>query len=214
MGLKWKIAQQAEIRWWKNYLKGKDPLTYLTWKRNYWANFLKQINFHPASEAVCLDAGSGPAGIFIILDQSDVDAVDPLLDAYEKELNIFSKEKYSNVSFQTKGLEQIDANQKYDVIFCLNAINHVENIELAYDKLKKALKPKGTLVLSIDSHNYQFFKHLFRLFPGDILHPHQYDLKEYQSELTTRGFQIINSELIKKEFFFNYFAIVAKLENG
>lgn len=72
------------------------------------------------------------------------------------------------------------------------------------------VKPGGTLVVSIDAHNYSGFKKLFRLIPGDILHPHQFDLKEYQNMLASRGVEIEKSVLYKKEFFFSYYILVGR----
>ena len=66
------------------------------------------------------------------------------------------------------------------------------------EKLKEVYADSGTLVLSIDAHNFSFFKHLFRLMPGDILHPHQYDLTEYKTFLEKQGFEILKTELLKQ----------------
>ena len=41
---RWQVAQFFEIRWWKNYLKGKDVESYLKWKKSYWKDFLSKIN--------------------------------------------------------------------------------------------------------------------------------------------------------------------------
>ena len=38
--------------------------------------------------------------------------------------------------------------------------------------------------------NFQLLKYIFRLLPGDILHPHQFDLEEYKGMLKKAGFQI------------------------
>ena len=42
MNLRWKVAQAAEIRWWKLYLRRKDPQEYLRRKAAYWRRVLKQ----------------------------------------------------------------------------------------------------------------------------------------------------------------------------
>jgi 2-polyprenyl-6-hydroxyphenyl methylase/3-demethylubiquinone-9 3-methyltransferase len=78
----------------------------------------------------------------------------------------------------------------------------------SFDKIVDLTKANGRLVVSIDAHNYGFFKHLFRTLPGDILHPHQYDLAEYEAMLTRRGCHIARTVLMKKEFFFNYYVLV------
>ena len=209
MNLRWKIAQAAEIRWWQNYLNKKPKADYLTWKKDYWQKLLDkcELDFSSKKEKV-LDAGCGPAGMFMALPHQDVDAMDPLLDDYETKLEHFSKKDYPNVRFFNSPLETFSPSEKYDTVFCLNAINHVSDLDLCFDQLISFTKEGGTLVVSIDAHNYSFFKNIFRVLPGDILHPHQYDLKEYQQMMLDRGCTIEKTILYNEEFFFNYFILV------
>ncbi len=194
--MKWKFAQALEIRWWKQYLSQKPVDQYLHDKKSYWRRVLKECDLKSAQvQGEVLDAGCGPAGIFTIFDQQNVTAIDPLLETYNKELSHFKKGWYPNVNFQTLALEEMDFREMFDYVFCLNAINHVHDIELAPDKLVAAAKKGSTLVLSIDAHNYNMLKWLFRLIPGDVLHPHQYDLKEYRSMLSKRGCTITHEYL-------------------
>ncbi|MEO6151222.1 MAG: hypothetical protein ABIP28_13720, partial [Mucilaginibacter sp.] len=97
--LRWRVAQLFEARWWKKYLAHKDVTTYLKWKRGYWQNVLerigKNLNMQPGQHI--LDAGCGPAGIFIILDEYKVTAVDPLLDTYSATLPHFKPGMYPYV---------------------------------------------------------------------------------------------------------------------
>ncbi len=210
MRLRWKIAQAAEIRWWKSYLKKKPKANYLEWKRNYWQNLLDECGVEIKEGDRVLDIGCGPAGIFLLLDKNPVDAVDPLLDKYEEELEHFDKKEYPNVNFVNAPMEEFDIKQPYDVVFCLNAINHVSDLEKSFDVLSACVRRGGTVICSIDAHNHSFFKHLFRLLPGDILHPHQYDLEEYQEMLTSRGVSIDKSLLKDEQFFFDYYVLVGK----
>jgi 2-polyprenyl-3-methyl-5-hydroxy-6-metoxy-1,4-benzoquinol methylase len=210
MKLRWKIAQAAEIRWWQNYLKQKPKADYLVWKKEYWSSLFKETGVALNDNDRILDAGCGPAGIFMIFDDNQVDAVDPLLKQYEEKLKHFSPKDYPNVKFIDSPLEKFTLSQPYDTVWCLNAINHVADLDLCFDILAAAVRRGGTLVCSIDAHNHSFFKHIFRLLPGDILHPHQYDLEEYQKMLTDRGFKIEKSLLKDKQFFFNYYVLVAK----
>lgn len=205
--LKWRLAQKLEINWWKRYLKTKSPEEYLAWKRNYWKDFLVKMDLKVAKNATVLDAGCGPAGIFIGFPKNPVTALDPLLDQYES-LPHFQPKEYPNVNFISEPLESAQI-PKFDYVFCLNAINHVSDLSASMDKIADAVTEGGTLILSIDAHNFQFLKHIFRLLPGDALHPHQYDLAEYEQMVTSRGFEIINSVLVKKEFIFDYWSLVA-----
>ena len=208
MALRWNIAQAAEIRWWKSYLKDKPVEEYLDWKTEYWRKLLLELNLKLTDPKSILDAGCGPAGIFTILNDHIVTAIDPLLNKYQ-DLAHFDPSMYPWTRFQQQSLEELDVEHVYDVVFCLNAINHVSDISTSMNNLVRAIKPGGVLILSIDSHNYRFWKTVFRTLPGDILHPHQYDLKEYQEMVQTRGLEITASVSLKKEYLFTYHVITA-----
>jgi len=210
--IRWRLAQKLELQWWKRYLRDKDPSDYLEWKRNYWLDLLQklepELSLNPNQKV--MDAGCGPAGIFIALPDLKVCASDPLLDAYDQNISHFKREDYSEVEFRKEGLEELKDSEMFDKVFCLNVINHVRNIEVAMDNLWRAVRPGGNLVLSIDAHNKPLFKSLFRLLPGDLLHPQQYDLSEYESMITSRGGKIEKKVLMKEEFFFDYWVLVGR----
>jgi len=183
MSLRWQIAQWFELQWWKRYLSGKDKEKYYSWKKQYWNDLLEKIaDVLPYKDLGSVaDLGCGPAGIFIAFEDKKVVAADPLLDTYAEALPFFDKEDFPYTTFINQKLEDFQPDEKFDVVFCMNAINHVADINLAYDRLVNATKQGGYTVVSIDAHNHSFFKKLFRLIPGDILHPHQYDLDEYST---------------------------------
>ncbi|MCZ2392649.1 MAG: class I SAM-dependent methyltransferase [Chitinophagales bacterium] len=211
--LRWRIAQYLEIKWWENYLSNQNPSSYLEWKIKYWKQLISELTALQIPEnAKILDAGCGPAGIFIALEQYDVNAIDPLLEKY-KSLPHYQPERYKNVNFQAQTIEGMDKHPSYDVVFCLNAINHVSDIELAYDKLCHTVKENGYLVVSIDAHNSNFLKKIFKTIPGDVLHPHQYNLQEYENFLISRGFKMQQSLLKEKGKIFNYYVQVAQKIN-
>jgi 2-polyprenyl-6-hydroxyphenyl methylase/3-demethylubiquinone-9 3-methyltransferase len=86
----------------------------------------------------------------------------------------------------------------------------VSDIVYSIKKLAMLTKENGILIIGADAHNYAFFNFLFRLVPGDILHPHQYNLLEYELMLKNSGFEIKKQQMIKKDFFFSYWVIVAE----
>ncbi|MEZ5003851.1 MAG: class I SAM-dependent methyltransferase [Chitinophagales bacterium] len=209
---KWRMAQKLELKWWQNYLGKKDVQTYLEWKRQYWLDFLSALQDTvqiPSSDSV-LDAGCGPAGVFTVIDAQNVVAVDPLLEAYEQNLDHFSRAMYPQVQFETSSIEMYRPAIPFDIVFCLNAINHVADIELAFDKLFDWLKPQGQLIVSIDSHNYKFLKTIFRWIPGDALHPHQYDLEDYRKFITDRNGEILQEVNSKPGNIFDYWVLVVR----
>lgn len=215
MTWRWRIAQFFELWWWKNYLHKKNASEYAAWKKSYWNNLLAPhlSLLHLSPDTSIADFGCGPAGVFMLFDTQKVCAIDPLLEQYDAELSHFKKKQFPNVQFVESSIEDFVSEEKYDIVFCMNAINHVHNIEKCYDVLYHYLKTTGTLVMTVDAHNHSFFKHLFRLIPGDILHPHQYSLQEYTLFLTKRKLSVVKTVLIKNEFFFNHYLIIAK-HNG
>jgi len=208
--LRWKVAQAAEIRWWQNYLRKKPKTDYLKWKLSYWNDLIQATGGAPNAGSKVLDAGCGPAGMFMALDNCQVDAIDPLLDTYEEKLDHFNKKDYPYVNFFHTPLEIFLPNTTYEYIYCLNAINHVADLNLCFDRLVDLLKPGGKLIVSIDAHNYSIFKKIFNLIPGDVLHPHQYDLKEYKGMITSRNCVVEDDILYKEEFLFNYYVLVTR----
>jgi 2-polyprenyl-6-hydroxyphenyl methylase/3-demethylubiquinone-9 3-methyltransferase len=210
-GLRWKIAQGIEVLWWRNYLRKKDPVEYAAWKRAYWADYFKRLepslSLNPGDRI--LDAGCGPAGIFMALEGRTLDAVDPLLASYES-LPHFNRARHSHVRFFNETLETFAEEAPYDVVFCMNAVNHMENLAAAYDRLAALTRPGGTLVLTVDAHNYAPIKRFARVVPADILHPHQYDAVEYAAMLTARGFTVVDSQVVEREFVFSRVLQVAR----
>lgn len=211
MDWKWKLAQKLEFIWWQRYLRDKETADYLESKKRYWLGLLeKTASLFPlrGNERI-LDAGCGPAGIFLALEGNQVEAIDSLLDKYEQ-LPHFQPHNVPWTAFRKLPMEELEETAKYDVIFCMNAINHVRNLPLCYDKLVAALKPGGYLVISTDAHRSGFLKKLFQLLPGDMLHPIQLDIREYELFLTERKMHILKSFLNKRQPIFDYYITVAQ----
>ena len=209
MAFRWQLAQFFEIRWWRRYLRNKDHGVYTAWKKAYWRDFLAKTGLEVPLNARVLDAGCGPAGIFMMFNKQQVDALDPLLGLYERQLPHFRRSDYPNVRFFESRLEAFETKTIYDLVFCVNAINHVADLDLCLDRLVALVAPGGKIVMSVDAHNYPCLKRLFRFFPADILHPHQYGLKEYEALLVERGCKIERVLSLKKELIFTYYLLVA-----
>jgi len=212
--VKWKVAQKLEIRWWRRYLKKKDITEYLEWKRAYWRRFLKPLgtSVDLSGSLRILDAGCGPAGIFTILEGHEVTAIDPLLGHYESDLSHFNKSDYPAIRFIETPLELYRPTALFQLVFCLNAINHVSDLHTAMQVLFDCLDSKGKLVMSIDCHRYPFLRSLFRLIPGDALHPHQDNIDDYRKMIHDFGGRIILEHKEKPGRIFDYYVLV--IEKG
>lgn len=206
--VRWKIAQFFEKRWWKNYLKKKDSAEYIEWKKNYWEELIQKCGFEKKNlEAPILDIGCGPAGIFTIFEGEKVTAIDPLLSEYEEE-HLFKKADYRSVHFESVSFEDFQTTQKFRTVFCLNAINHFEDLEFSFKKLAEVADEDAVIFLSIDAHNHKILKRLFTFMQFDILHPHQYTLEDYEKYVTDLGMDIKSSHRFEKRMIFDYWMLV------
>ncbi len=207
--LRWKIAQYFEKKWWRWYLKPKDKNEYLTWKKDYWNQFIIDNNIKLKPNSLILDAGSGPAGIFIVLQNHTVTALDPLMDTYMAEGHL-DITKFEKISFEQGTIEKWNSNIQFDFIFCINAINHVADLDTALLQLNKWLKPEGLLFISTDLHKKKFLKKIFQLIPGDILHPHQFDYHDYQMKFAKANWKNIGEKRLNSESIFEYWLFTLK----
>jgi 2-polyprenyl-6-hydroxyphenyl methylase/3-demethylubiquinone-9 3-methyltransferase len=208
--LRWRIAQWLEIRWWRNYLRTQEVERYAEQKTNYWQRILDTLDIRLPPKQQVLDAGCGPAGVFMLLNNQQVDAMDPLLEQYADQLEHFKIADYPWVNFHSSSLESYPKTKSYDYTFCLNAINHVSDWKAGMDRLAALTKPNGTLVLGVDVHRYSFLKKIFRTLPGDVLHPHQHDREDYRQALQHRGWQIEKEHTWKEGFIFDYWLVVCR----
>lgn len=212
--LRWRLAQRLESYWWRRYLRNKRPEDYLTDKVAYWQRSLVELGWTPEKGRSVLDAGCGPAGIFIALHETErVTALDPLLDRYEAELEIFDRADYPQVTFLHQPLEKAIPGQPYEAIYCFNAINHVANWGLALDTLTAAAAPGCKMILTSDVHRHAWLKPIFRALPGDLLHPQQHNAEAYRVALLARGWIIEKETLLRREAIFDYVGWVVTLKD-
>lgn len=211
VNLKWKLAQKLEYQWWIQYLKKKNPSEYLDKKIQYWNKILGAIEDVVAIQPTdtILDAGCGPAGIFIALHNNKVEAIDPLLSKYVN-LPVFKPSNFEWTNFRNIPIESLEDKEKYDVVFCLNAINHVNDINLCCKNLVDSLKPNGFLIMSTDAHRHPILKKIFQLLPGDMLHPIQLDINEYTAFFEKNQMQLVKKILYKRESIFDYYILIAQ----
>ncbi|MEM9931610.1 MAG: methyltransferase domain-containing protein [Bacteroidota bacterium] len=212
--IRWRVAQFLERRWWRRYLHGKSPEEYLNNKRMYWQRTLDQLDWELVPGRRVLDAGCGPAGVFMLLHEVEkVTALDPLLASYEKDLPIFHQADYPAVQFIIQPLEQrLVSPSSFEAIYCFNAINHVDDWGRALDVLTSYARPGTRLVLTSDVHRHNWLLPIFRALPGDALHPQQHNAAAYRAALQARGWRIEWEEVLREEAIFLYTAWVAVKE--
>lgn len=207
---KWNLAQFLEKNWWFYYLKSKDLQEYLIRKKTYWFFFLNQIHIHPPKEASIIDLGCGPAGIFTIFgEHTKITGVDPLLDFYKSKFKSIL-DMYANVEFVKSTIELYTPKQTYEFVFCLNAINHVKDIDRCMYQFKSCGNKSSVFIISSDIHRHSFAKGFLKLIPIDMLHPKQMDNDEFEQLIIRHGFEIVEKKIMSKKFLFNYEVYILK----
>ena len=211
---KWKLAQALEWRWWQYYLAKRPKQEYLNKKRAYWDWMLQEAAVEHRPGDRLLDAGCGPAGLFILPLPASVDALDPLLELYQSTLAHFDPKDYPLVRFITQPLEAFLPPEPYDKIGCFNAINHVKYLETSVKRLADALKNGGVLIISVDVHKHRWLKKIFQYLPGGVLHPHQYDAADYCALFLQQELTLLRRKTLKKGLIFDYDLMVFEKKRG
>lgn len=187
MALNWKTAQVNEKKFWEDiYIKNKNDEVYEKTKSDGWKSFAEEILKRNKIELVDLhnkkivDLGCGPAGMARGLDllikkkkinNSNIIAIDPLMDFFKKEIKILKENK--NLKLLSNQGESINLqDNSVDIIFCTNVLDHCENPNLVIDECFRILKPGGILLPSTHViYNYlDFVSSYIKYF--DQNHPH------------------------------------------
>ncbi|MBU4501896.1 MAG: class I SAM-dependent methyltransferase [Nanoarchaeota archaeon] len=118
-----------------------------------------------------LEVGCGYVPFVSILTKGNLYALDP-----------FSIPKVpGNFRFEKTGVEDYKADAKFDLLFSLNVIDHVKNMNEAIRKISDLTMDKGYLILSLCTYNDNlsklFFRYTNRWF--DKPHPYHFDKEDF-----------------------------------
>lgn len=130
---KWLKAQNGELDCWINVKNKILTSDYLEAKKRYYNELLSIIkNFIKKSRSF-LDIGCGPSGIFISLLNKDFRRVgiDSLMNDYLKNFPYLSQ---LGVNWINNSFEGEYFTEKFDTIFILNALDHMQNPEQVIKK--------------------------------------------------------------------------------
>ncbi len=111
-----------------------------------------------------LDAGSGPGVITFMLAGKYSDARVTGVDMLEEEINasraIAERAGITNASFETADITALPFQNRFDLIVCVDILEHIEDDEQTLVRLREALKPEGTLLLHLPAlyRRYPVFK--------------------------------------------------------
>lgn len=103
----------------------------------------------------------------------------------------------------------------FDIIFCLDVLEHFENLEQPISEIKRILKPNGLLVVSLPTESW-FYK-LGRFFSkgtisekkGPCSSPHFSNAKTIENFLCSNRLEIVKKKLLPQIPFLSLFHIVS-----
>jgi SAM-dependent methyltransferase len=187
--------------------EGHDNLEIVSKSNNFNKWMYEEI--FPGLKGDILEVGSGQ-GLFskwIIRDfpKSKI-TLSEISPSYLKKLK--SEFDLNNVSIckldlnKKKDFEEI-GYEKFDSIFALNVLEHIENDEFAFKQLFKMLKPNGNLIILVPCHKF-----LYNVIDKSIGHWRRYTKNELKVKLDNASFKT------EKIFGFNALGIIGWYLNG
>ena len=151
----------------------------------------------PAAPQI-LDAGCGEGSYSLWLSQRYPDGMVTAADTHQQTLDdvnvLAAQAGRTNIKITTLDLEHLDAVSEYDLIICVDVMEHIENHQRVMANLHRALRPGGHLVLHVPQPQQRFLFVRRTFGPG---HPHVregYTPVELERLLRGQGFAVVASE--------------------
>ncbi len=170
---RWLISQKKRAECWHGEAILDRELERI---RRFYIPWLEDYIGKLSDTASILDTGCGPVCAARFIDQGEKTYLDPLLDHFRRVYpGKLPKGKY--LAMTAENIPAPDAS--FDLILCINALDHMMNPELALHEMERLLKPDGVLVLSLVIYPPLLVRvryMLERFFPAfrDEAHPYFY----------------------------------------
>lgn len=142
-----------------------------------------------------LDAGSGP-GVFAFelarrFKGAMVTGIDIEKNAVDVSNQIAEKLDLKNICFKKSSIENISIKNRYDLIICIDILEHIKDDDKAIQNLYSALSEKGTLLLHVPAKHrrYPVWKKTVNFNVPTHIRP-GYSFGDIQSKVIKCGFVI------------------------
>lgn len=185
---RWQIAQSKEGTFWeRDGVLGNEMQRVLTRYRPV----IERISRGIAPDSRILDVGSGPTCPAQLFASGRKTYLDPLMDSYLKTHagELPEGEKISGTAENIPG-----PDESFDVVLCVNALDHMIHPDKALAEMHRVLKNNGTFLLGLFLHPpfiaaaRMFIERRLPVFSEDA-HPYSFTLKSIQ-ELLSASFYI------------------------
>jgi len=191
---RWLVSQKKLVEYWHGETILEQELERV---RHFYAPLMETYAGNLSDTSSILDIGCGPVCAARFLEQGEHIYLDPLLDdfrrAYPGKLP-----KGKHLAMAAEGIPEPDAS--FDLILCIDALDHVMNPEMALHEMQRLLKPDGTLILGLPVFPALFVRFRYTLecfFPlfRNEAHPYSYTYLGIRNTLS-RHFDFIEERQI------------------
>ena len=162
--MNWEQYQQNEIKFWQDIYATENPKGYKPWTEKDCVEFSNktfqrfEVSPEEFSDRTIADVGCGPWGIVTgsskFLDENTdsknhlVIGIDPLIDFYLDTVKLLP-DKENVKLIKSKGEDIPLEDESVDVIFSLNALDHVENYEVVLKEINRILKQNDVFYFAV-----------------------------------------------------------------
>jgi ubiquinone/menaquinone biosynthesis C-methylase UbiE len=188
------------------------------------------------SHAQILDAGcdTGRDAIYLAAKypNSQIIGIDISTQAINEARERLSRTKLINVIFQTLNLLDINYSEQFNVIYSIEVLEHIDDVEKCLTNFHKALKSDGKLIIHVPSpdqqrHFRRFKKNVYpdHVYPGfkadeliEILQNHSFDILDVRytsgwfGSLAWEIFEIVRPNGLLKRILFPIILIFAVVD--
>lgn len=187
---RWEKAQREESECWSNNASKVNSDSYLEKKKEYWKRLLSRLlDVSSLKDKEVLDYGCGPSGLVIYLQDANLTCLDPLMDKYLEQFQYLHNYKAKFINGQ---IETFSPENKFDVIFGFNSLDHVADMHVALERLQGILINEGKMYITLNCHTSNVLQKILSTFSRllDPPHPHQHTVKQYKHIMEQAGFTV------------------------
>ena len=196
---RWDQAQFSEKAYWEgSFSKSEEDFQKIC------------LNFYPiykeilannnivTTDKIIIDVGSGSYGFVSVIDAKEKYALDPLMNYFLTKVPKSFYESRNIEPVQGVGEDLPFSNEFFDLICCMNTLDHAAEPKRVLEEADRCLKPGGYLLMSFNHYDWPiviYRNFLEKIGLGDLCHPHTYHLSVVKRMLSENGFKIIDQKV-------------------
>jgi 2-polyprenyl-3-methyl-5-hydroxy-6-metoxy-1,4-benzoquinol methylase len=155
-----------------------------------------------------IGCGAGTISFYLAKKGNEVMGIDISEKAIDACMKSTKKLNLNNINFKKMNFPYEIPNEKYDIVLCIETIEHLKDDSLALKRVFSLLKPNGVLILSTPSSNAPLFRMGYaNQFDKRVGHLRRYSIADLIKKFHLAGFEVIETKktegLIRNFLFLN-----------